>query len=64
MGEGDHGHLELLVDSGSIREENVFLSTCEKREVLLEKAFFLCIVRAPQFASQELLCVCVFPEQN
>lgn len=29
----------ILVHSGSIREEDVFLSTCEKAEVLLEKAF-------------------------
>lgn len=61
VGEGNHGHPELLVDSGSIREEDVFLSTCDRTEALLEKAFFLCIMKAPQFASQELY---VFPEQN
>lgn len=41
VGEGNHGHPELLVDSGSIKEDDVFLSTCEKTEVLLEKALFL-----------------------
>lgn len=40
VGKGNHSHPELLVDSGSIREEDVFLSTCEKTEILLEKAFF------------------------